>query len=200
MAGELHPQERGWLTQPQRVARNVAWIQDRLQGVPLGGLRHVIALKGCADAGKTSVLKCLIDELYRRDPQSWIGRMAFDPARVAVENGHGEYQGAFMYRGVRIAVNTRGDDKESIVGCFKCFAAYRVSIGVTAVRCHAVGSRPIDMEHVYAEFCSAYDFHCHEIAMPVGRRLRTRDAEMEVVQQIIARLDELVAALRTGDR
>lgn len=192
MAGELHPQER-------KIEEKVAWACKRMETVRITDLRHVIALKGCNNAGKTSVLKCLIAELYRRDQQGWIERKPFDPSRVDV-TCETEYYGVFVYKGIRVAIQTAGDTKDVMVRNFEYFAKYHVEIGVTAVRIHEEGKRHVVAEHVYAAVCSMYDFQCHEIAMPVGRRLRTRDAEMEVARQIIARLDELVAVLGARDK
>lgn len=195
MANELNLRKQ----RPQRksVAEKMDWVHEKMRNVSLEHLRHVIALKGCANAGKTSVLKCLIAELYRRDPKSWISKEAFDPSRVdvSVSKGGGEYRGVFVYKGIRIAVNTRGDDAGALVSCFRYFASCAVTIGITAVRCHAAGRWAINMERIYEEFCSEYDFECHEVNMPVNRKLRTQAEEMEVAMQIIAKLDELVASM-----
>ena len=46
-------------------------------------LKQVVALEGYHDDGKTSVIKTLIGELYRRDPKSWRGRK-FNPDKVKI--------------------------------------------------------------------------------------------------------------------
>ena len=46
---------------------------------------------------------------------------------------------------------------------------------------------------MYAEIDSMRRFTSHEISI-VGKKLRTREAEMEIVEKIIATLDEIIAA------
>lgn len=46
-------------------------VAKRIRKESFTCLKQVVALEGYHDDGKTSVIKTLIGELYRRDPKSW---------------------------------------------------------------------------------------------------------------------------------
>ena len=174
------------------IGTALEYVHQRMEAIRVEHLKHVIVLKGYNNAGKTSVLKLLIEELYRRNPQGCAEQSSFNPIRVDVTNTR-EYHAVFNYRGGRIEIRTAGDTKDIIVKTFECFDKHQVEIGITAVRVHQEGKADVVAEHVYAEIDSIRQFRSHEISI-VGRKLRTRETEMAVVEEIIAVLDEIIIA------
>ena len=92
-------------------------IAKRIHKESFKSLKQVIALEGYRDDGKTSVIKTLIGELYRRDPKSWKGYRRFNPDKVKITGAkcESEYSAVFCYRGVTIAIYSRGDNPSVIL-------------------------------------------------------------------------------------
>lgn len=174
-----------------KIKNSIAIVRERMTQIKLESLKHVIVLKGYNNDGKTSVLKCLIEELYKRNPQGWMGKKKFNPDKVDVEKSTTEYCAVFNYKGIIIAIQTAGDTKDIIVRNFKYFEKHRASIAITAVRVHMEGKAEIVAEHAYAEIEATRSFVSHDISIE-GKRLRVKKAEMEIVNQIITELDRLV--------
>ena len=179
------------MSKNEKIQASLEYVHQRMETIQVERLKHVIVLKGCNNDGKTSVLKLLIKELYRRNPQGWAEPSPFNPIRVDVTNMN-EYHAVFNYHGVRIEIRTGGDTTNIIVKNFECFDKHQVEIGITAVRVHQEGKAEVVAEHVYAEIDSMRRFTSHEISI-VGKKLRTRKSEMVVVEKIIAILDEIIA-------
>lgn len=173
------------------IKKSMFVVRERMENIKLESLKHVIVLKGYNNDGKTSVLKCLIEELYKRNPKNWIGKQKFNPEKVEVEKSKGEYRAVFNYKGIIIAIQTAGDTRDIIIKNFQYFEKCKVSIAITAVRVHEKNRADIVAEHTYSEINSMRSFVSHEISIE-GMKLRTKAAEMKVVNQIIGELDKLV--------
>jgi hypothetical protein len=174
-----------------QIKESMVVVREKMEDIKLECLKHVIVLKGYNNDGKTSVLKCLIEELYNRNPQNWVGKQKFNPEKVDVEKSKGEYRAVFNYKGIIIAIKTAGDTRDIIIKNFQYFGKCKVSIAITAVRVHEKNRADIVAEHTYSEINSMRSFVSHEISIE-GMKLRTKAAEMKVVNQIIGELDKLV--------
>ena len=108
------------MSKREKIRASIEYVHQRMETIRVKHLKHVIVLKGCNNDGKTSVLKLLIDELYRRNPQGWAETSSFNPIRVDVTKTN-EYHAVFNYHGVRIEIRTAGDTKNVIVDNFEWF-------------------------------------------------------------------------------
>ena len=167
-------------------------VAKRIRKESFTCLKQVIALEGYHDDGKTSVIKTLIGELYRRDPKSWRGARKFNPDKVKITGSkyEGECSAVFYYRGVMIAIYSGGDNPSVIAGNFEFFARHHAVIGITAVKVEVEGKTTLAAT-AYAQAESIIGFKSTRISIR-GKKLREEKQEMEIVEEIIAALDAIV--------
>ena len=173
-------------------------IAKRIHKEAFKSLKQVIALEGYRDDGKTSVIKTLIGELYRRDPKSWKGYRRFNPDKVKITGAkcESEYSGVFCYRGVTIAIYSRGDNPSVIAGNFEFFARHQAVIGITAVKVEVEG-KTTPAATAYAQVESIIGFKSTRISIR-GGKLREEKQEMVIVEKIITALDAIVDNFKEG--
>lgn len=171
-------------------------IAKRIHKESFKSLKQVIALEGYHDDGKTSVIKTLIGELYRRDPKSWKGSRKFNPDKVKITGSkyESEYSAVFCYRGVMIAIYTGGDNPSVNAGSFEFFARHHAVIGITAVKVEVEGKTTLAAT-AYAQAESIIGFKSTKISIR-GKLLREEKQEMVIVKEIIASLDAIVDNLK----
>ena len=174
-------------------------IAKRIHKESFKSLKQVIALEGYQNDGKTSVIKALIGELYRRDSKSWRGVRKFNPDKVKITGAkcESEYSAVFCYRGVTIAIYSRGDNPSVIAGNFEFFARHHAVIGITAVKVEDEGKTTLAAT-AYAQAESIIGFKSTKISIR-GKRLREEKQEMVIVKEIIASLDAIVDDLKEGE-
>ena len=171
-------------------------IAKRIHKESFKSLKQVIALEGYHDDGKTSVLKMLIAELYRRDSKSWRKDRKYDPTMVKVSGSQckGDYSAVFCYKGVFIAITTGGDNPSVLAENFEFFARYHAVVGITAVKVNAENET----------FLAATAFEQSELIIGFksrkidirSRKLRDEQSEMSVVNDIIKALDLVVSEVK----
>lgn len=173
-------------------------VAKRIRKESFTCLKQVVALEGYRDDGKTSVIKTLIGELYRRDPKSWRGARKFDPDKVKITGAkyEGECSAVFCYRGVMIAIYSGGDNPSVIAGNFEFFARHHAMIGITAVKVDDGGKTTLAAT-AYAQAESIIGFKSTKISIR-GKKLREEKQEMVIVKEIIASLDAIVDKLKSA--
>lgn len=173
-------------------------VAKRIRKESFACLKQVVALEGYHDDGKTSVIKTLIGELYRRDPKSWKGARKFNPVKVKITGAkyESECSAVFCYRGVTVAIYSGGDNPSVIAGNFEFFARHRAVIGITAVKVGVEGKTTFAAT-AYAQAESIIGFKSIKISIR-GKKLREEEQEMAVVEKIITALDAIVDNLKEG--
>ena len=174
-----------------KIVRAESIVSQRLTKIKFQHLRHVIVLTGYNNDGKTSVLKALIAEIYRRNPNGWRAPRKYDSARVeiSVEKRNVEYQAIFEYCGVRIAITTAGDASNIVAWNFEYCAKYNVEIGIMAVRVSAGEKKVAAAEYAYRKARSMVSATEHVVDI-AGKKIREKERR-NVVEQIIGILDGL---------
>ena len=170
-------------------------VAKRIRKESFACLKHVIALEGYHDDGKTSVLKTLIAELHRRDPKSWRGGRRFNPSMVRVTCER-DYSAVFCYKGVIVAIKTGGDTPSVIARNFEYFSMHHAVIGITAVKVNGENESFLAAT-AYAQAETIIGFRSKTLSIR-GETLREECREMKVVKKIIAALDVLVCEVKAN--
>ena len=173
-------------------------IAKRIHKESFKSLKQVIALEGYQNDGKTSVIKALIGELYRRDPKSWKGYRRFNPDKVKITGAkcESEYSAVFCYRGVTIAICSWGDNPSVMASSFEFFARHQAVVGITAVKVEVEGKTALAAT-AYAQAESILGFKSTRISIR-GEKLREEKQEMVIVEKIITALDAIVDNFKEG--